>query len=104
MNIRKDSAGYVTGDHIKASGFKVDKENTYSDMGQGSYTLTTYSKEDKLFLTGGYWDYNIRDKKGELLFEGWWNSNDEFDKTIDGLELVLYMKKYRTPSFDEMLG
>ena len=63
MNIRKNDAGYVTDEHILKSGFKVDKKNTYSDMGQGSYTLTDYSKDNKLFLTGGYWTYYIKDKK-----------------------------------------
>ena len=89
MNIRKNSAGYVTNEHILRSGFKVDKENIYSDMGQGSFTLTDYSKDNKLFLTGGYWNYYIRDKNGKKLFEGWWNSNEEFDKTISELESKL---------------
>ncbi len=86
MNIRKDEAGYVTGKYILESGFKIDKENIYSDMGQGSYTLTDYSKNNKLFLTGGYWTYYIKNKQGDLLFEGWWNSNEEFDNTIIKLE------------------
>lgn len=89
MNIRKDEAGYVTNDHILKSGFKIDKENTYSDMGQSTYTLTDFSKDGKLFLTGGYWTYYIKDKNGNLLFEGWWNSNDEFDSTISELEAKL---------------
>jgi hypothetical protein len=83
MNIRTNEAGCVTNEH------KVDEENTYSDMGESSYTLTDYSKDDKLFLTGGFWTYYIKDKKGKTLFEGWWNSNDEFDETIRKLEAQL---------------
>jgi hypothetical protein len=89
MNIRTNDAGYVTNEHILKSGFKLDEENTYIEMGQGSYTLTDYSKYDKLFLTGGYWTYYIKDKNGKTLFEGWWNSNDEFDETISKLEAQL---------------
>lgn len=86
MNIRTNDAGMVSDEHILKSGFKVDKENTYSDMGQSTYTLTDFSKDGKLFLTGGYWTYHIKDKNGNLLFEGWWNTNEEFDRTIAELE------------------
>lgn len=86
MNIRKDSAGYVTEKHIIESGFKVDKENSFSDMGQMTVTLKDYSKNGQLFLTGGYWTYYIKDGGGKVLWEGWWNSNEEFDKTINEIE------------------
>ena len=86
MNIRTNDSGYVTNEHILKSGFKVDEEHVHSDMGQGSFTLKDFSKDGKLFLTGGYWNYYIKDKDGNLLFEGWWNSNEEFDNTIRELE------------------
>jgi hypothetical protein len=84
MNIRKDSAGYVTGEHILKSGFKIDKEYECKE-----WYKKDYSKDGKLFLTGGYWTYYIRDKNGKKLFEGWWNSNEEFDKTISEIESKL---------------
>ena len=85
MNIRKDEAGCVTGDYILKTGFKVDKIHECNN-GWDSWTLTDYSKDDLLFLTGGYWTYYIKNKNGKQLWEGWWNSNDEFDETIKQLE------------------
>ena len=85
MNVRTNSAGYVSEKHILESGFIINKTTTYPDI-DSSYTLTDYSKDDNLFLTGGYWTYYLKDKQGNLLWEGWWNTNGEFDETIKELE------------------
>ena len=98
MNIRKDEAGYVTDDYIKASGFIVTKTHT----GQG-YELYDYQKDGKLFLTGGYWTYYLRDRGGNLLFEGWWNSNEEFDTTIEEAEKSLNNKTSKKTALQEIL-
>ena len=76
-----DRFGCVTHEHILNSGFKVDRVRDYVD-----YTLYDYSKDGKLFLTGGYWNYMISNINGVILFDGWWNSNDEFSKTISEIE------------------
>jgi len=86
MNIRRNGAGAVSNQHILKSGFKIDNERNFSDMGQMTVTMTDYSKCGKLFLTGGYWTYYIKNKDGNLLWEGWPNSNEEFDEVITKLE------------------
>jgi hypothetical protein len=80
MNIRKNSAGFVTKKHILKRGFKV------FDIIEGfDYSMPQY-QNDKMQILGGYWNYVVKDiKTGNKLWEGWWNSNDEFDKTISKL-------------------
>ena len=56
-------------------------------MGQMSWEIPQY-KNDKCFITGGYWEWIVKDIKGKVLFIGWWNSNEEFDKTMQELELL----------------
>lgn len=84
MNIRNSESGYVTHEHILKSGFVVT--TTISGVG---YELPQYRKGDNLFLTGGYWTHYLEDKHGNMLWEGWWNSNEEFDKTVSEVEKII---------------
>lgn len=85
MNITNDEAGYVTNEHIKSRGFEVFDTIEGNDMGQMSYSLDQY-QNDKIQILGGYWNYVIKDREtGNKLWEGWWNSNEEFDQTINEL-------------------
>ena len=74
MNILKDSAGCVTGDHIKSKGFEVFDTLRGNDMGQMEYELPQYTN-GQIKITGGYWNWIIRDMDGNKLWSGWWNSN-----------------------------
>jgi len=86
MNIRTNEAGYVDDKHILKNGFKVFETIEGNDMGQMGYSLPQY-QNDKFKILGGYWNYSVVDRKTEnKLWEGWWNSNEEFDKTISELE------------------
>lgn len=87
MNILNDKAGYVTKEHIVNCGFEVFKTLEGSDMGQMTFSLPQY-KNKKCKILGGYWNYIIQDHKGKKLWEGWWNSNEEFDKTMLELNLL----------------
>ena len=88
MNIHEDSAGYVTGKHIESRGFKVFDTIEGNDMGQMSYSMPQY-QNDKVQILGGYWNYVVKDiKTGQKLWEGWWNSNEEFDVTMTELGAV----------------
>lgn len=72
----------ITHDEIINLGFRIIKDNSFSDMGQMTVTLYEYSKDNKLFLTGGYWNYFLRDKNGKLLYEGW-PTKEEFINEIN---------------------
>lgn len=88
MNIHKDSAGYVTGKHIESRGFKVFDTIEGNDMGQMSYSMPQY-QNDKVQILGGYWNYVVKDiKTGQKLWEGWWNTNEEFDATMTELGAI----------------
>ena len=85
MNICKDSAGYVTDEHIKSKGFEVFKVIKGEEMGQMSWEMPQW-EDDKLQIVGGYWHYRVILKEtDEVLWEGWWNSNEEFDETMNNL-------------------
>lgn len=86
MNIRQNNAGYVTQKHIESKGFHVFE--TIEGSGMENYTMPQY-KNDKIKILGGYWTYYITDMKGKSLWEGWWNSNEEFDTTIAEIESKL---------------
>lgn len=80
MNITNSQAGYATQDHILSKGFSIFDTIVGSDMGM-SWELPQYKNEEMQIL-GGYWNYVIKDNEGNTLWEGWWNSNEEFDDTI----------------------
>lgn len=81
MNILKDSAGCVTHKHIKNKGF-----NIFDTIEGYDYSIPQY-QNNKFQIVGGYWNWIIKDiKTGQKIWSGWWNSNDEFDKTILELE------------------
>ena len=83
MNIYKNSAGRASENHILNSGFEVFDTIEGNDMGQMSFSLPQF-KNSRMKITGGYWNYTIKDiKTEEKLWEGWWNSNEEFDETIN---------------------
>ena len=86
MNIRNNDAGSVTHEHILNKGFKEYRNDGFNDMGQGWVDLPQFTNGE-LFINGGYWNYVVSDKDGNKLWEGWWNSNDEFDKTISELSV-----------------
>lgn len=80
MNILKDSAGCVTQKHIKSKGFEV-----FEIIEGFDYALPQYHN-DKFQIVGGYWNWIVKDiKTGEKIWNGWWNSNDEFDQTMSEL-------------------
>jgi hypothetical protein len=87
MNIRTNEAGYVTNEHILSSGFKVFETIKGNDMGQSSFSLPQY-ENDQFKILGGYWNYVIKDLNDKTLWEGWWNSNEEFDETINQLSAL----------------
>lgn len=87
MNILTNEAGTVNEQHIKSKGFKVFDEIIGSDMGQYEYSLPQY-RNDKCTITGGYWNWKIKNNNDVVLFSGWWNSNKEFDETINKLNLL----------------
>ena len=87
MNIHTDKAGYATGKHIKKSGFTVFDTITGNDMGQMDWEIPQY-ENDKCKITGGYWEWCIKDLEGNEIWRGWWNSNDEFDQTMKILSLT----------------
>lgn len=81
MNIHTNEAGYATKEHILNSGFTIYDTFNGSDMGQITFELPQYTN-GVIDIDGGYWNYEIKDKDGNQLWSGWWNSNDEFDETI----------------------
>ena len=84
MNILKDSAGAVSSKHIKKRGFEVFETAKSNDMGQ-VIEMPQY-QNDEIQIVGGYWNYIVKNRKtGATLWLGWWNSNDEFDETINEL-------------------
>ena len=43
-------------------------------------------QNDEIQIVGGYWNYIVKNRKtGETIWSGWWNSNDEFDETMNTL-------------------
>lgn len=56
-------------------------------MGQLFWSIPQYTNE-KCVIIGGYWNWIVKDHKGNELFSGWWNSNDEFDITMAELGIV----------------
>lgn len=86
MNIRTNSAGSVDHEHILSKGFKVFKTIEGSDQGL-SWSIPQY-KNEKCTIEGGYWHWKVKDNEGNELFGGWWNSNEEFDKTMINLGLI----------------
>lgn len=86
MNIRNDAAGCVDHEHILNRGFKVFDTIVGNDMGM-SWSIPQY-KNSKCTIIGGYWHWKIKDNSGKELFGGWWNSNEEFDRTVEDLNLV----------------
>jgi hypothetical protein len=87
MNIHKDSAGCVTENHILGKGFIVFDIIEGNDMGQMSYSMPQY-QNNKCKILGGYWNYTVKNNKDEKVWEGWWNSNEEFDNTMIDLGMI----------------
>lgn len=86
MNVHTDKSGSVSQDHIEKSGFEIFATIDGSDMGQMCYSLPQFTNGD-IQIIGGYWNYIIKDiKTGKKLWEGWWNSNKEFDETIKNIK------------------
>jgi len=92
MNITNDSVGHVSQKHILSKGFSIFKIDECNDMGQATYEFPQYKREDGVKITGGYWSYNIENKNGDVLFCGWWNSDEEFDETMIHID---YLLKYQ---------
>lgn len=86
MNVRNNNAGSVSEDCILTSGFREISRKEYKELGVNGTTLCSYIKDDKLVLIGGYWNWYLKDKTGKLLWEGWWNNNEEFGKTVWEIE------------------
>jgi hypothetical protein len=81
MNIRTNEAGSVEHSHILSKGFEVFNTIGGNDMGQMEWEIPQYTN-GKLKITGGYWNWIVTNMKNEKLWEGWWNTNEEFDKII----------------------
>ena len=89
MNITNDKAGAVSHEHILKRGFKVFETIEGSDMGQMSWSMPQF-KNDKIRILGGYWNYVIKPlNSNKTIWEGWWNSNEEFDETINEINKVI---------------
>jgi uncharacterized protein YozE (UPF0346 family) len=101
MNITKDSAGSASQKHILSKGFSIFKIDEVNDMGQATYEFPQYKRDDGVKITGGYWSYNVENANGDVLFHGWWNSDKEFDETIEHID---YLAKYQPhiSRFDEL--
>jgi hypothetical protein len=84
MNITTDKAGAVSLEHILSKGFTVFKTIEGNDMGQMDWSIPQFTNGE-ITIEGGYWTWVIYDKNRKELFRGWWNTNDEFDKTISEL-------------------
>lgn len=84
MNIRTNEAGSVDESHFRKRGFFVYDVIKGNDMGQCSFRINQY-KNEQCTIEGGYWTWYVKDKEGKFLFEGWWNTNDEFDQTMNEL-------------------
>lgn len=87
MNIRTDAAGSVKDEHIISKGFRVFEKIGGNDMGQMEWEIPQYTN-DKVKITGGYWTWCVTDMNGQKLWEGWWNTNEEFDVTMAELGAV----------------
>jgi hypothetical protein len=87
MNITRNDAGSVGGKYILSKGFKVFDKIEGNDMGQCEWSIPQY-KNSKCTITGGYWHWKVKDNDGNELFGGWWNSNEEFEKTMTELGLI----------------
>ena len=85
MNIRTYNSGSISKENILNHGFRIDKTKDYPAIGESKYILIDYSKGNNLFLTGGYWNWYLKDKNGKLLFRGWWNTVEEFENTLKEL-------------------
>jgi len=87
MNIKTDAAGAVKDEHIISKGFKVFDTIKGNDMGQMEWEIPQYTN-GKVKIVGGYWNWVVKNMEGQKLWEGWWNSNDEFDATMTELGAV----------------
>lgn len=88
MNICKTSAGSVSASHIESRGFKIFKTMRGSDMGQGEWDIPQFTNE-KIKIVGCYWTWFVKDMDDNELWQGWWNTNEEFDKTIEEINNLL---------------
>jgi hypothetical protein len=87
MNIRTNEAGAVKGEHIVSKGFEVFDKIEGNDMGQIEWEIPQYTN-GIVKIIGGYWHWCVADMGGKILWEGWWNSNDEFDQTMSELDVL----------------
>lgn len=87
MNIHTDAAGAVSDKHILSKGFSVFDVIEVNDIDSSS-SLPQYTNE-KIKIVGGYWHYVVKDMEDKKLWEGWWNSNEEFDQTVTEIESKL---------------
>jgi hypothetical protein len=83
MNILKDEAGAVKQEHILSRGFTVYHTEVVYDIDSSCHLPQFTNGEFK--ITGGYWNYVIKNSQDEELFSGWWNSNEEFDETLKSI-------------------
>lgn len=79
MNIRNESAGYIKEQDILNEGFECYETIEVSDI-DSSCSLPQYRRGD-LYLNGGYWNYTLK-RNGKILFDGWWNTVEEFKQTL----------------------
>lgn len=86
MNIKKDSAGTVSHEHILSKGFWVYDYMRGNDQGQMEWEIPQYTN-GKYFIQNGYWTWNILDAHEKEIMRIWWNSNEEFDKTFEELDV-----------------
>jgi len=86
MNIVTSDTGSVDGDFILSKGFKIFNKIEGNDMGC-EWFIPQY-KNEKCTITGGYWHWVVKDNDGNELFDGWWNSNEEFEKIMTDLGMI----------------
>lgn len=88
MNITNDSAGCVSFKFIQSQGFVEFDTLEINDMGQAHYSMPQF-QNDKVKILGGYWRYEVVDiKTNKTLWEGWWNSDEEFLLTMKKLNAL----------------
>jgi hypothetical protein len=89
MNIKTDKAGVVSHEHIISKGFTVFETTEGSGMCGESWSIPQYTN-GKIYIMGGYWTWYIRKTpQGDDLFDGWWNTNEEFDNTLEQINAQL---------------
>lgn len=87
MNIKTDAAGAVKNKDFEDLGFKIFETAEGSGMCGESWSIPQWSKDNRIFIVGGYWTWYIRTSPdGRDIWEGWWNTKEELEQTLKEIE------------------